>query len=409
MSIQEINARNQLHGLIKEIIEGASPLGSRRRKCRLKISDVKTFHWPLPAVISSFRSVLFLLLALACAFAARAADGSDPDAPRYVGGAICAGCHAEPAAQWRKSDHARSMQAALPETVLGNFNGTRFTHQGVTSHFSRRGNRYFVRTDGPDGKAREFAVAYTFGHYPLQQYLIEIPGGRLQALGIAWDSRPAGAGGQRWFHLYPDDKLRAGETIHWTGREQNWNFMCASCHSTALQKNFDLAKNRFKTTWSEINISCEACHGPGSAHVRLVNEKHLAQEGNKGLVVNLRHSRDLAWRFATPDARIAVPDGDLDAARAQADACFPCHSLRQELGAPQPGKPFLDNYLPTLIEKGIYHADGQIDGEVFEYGSFSQSRMHRAGVNCGNCHDVHSLKLKADGNGLCAQCHQAGI
>jgi hypothetical protein len=58
-----------------------------------------------------------------------------------------------------------------------------------------------VRTDGPDGALRDYPIAYTFGVYPLQQYLIAMPGGRLQALGVAWDSRPKEQGGQRWFHL----------------------------------------------------------------------------------------------------------------------------------------------------------------------------------------------------------------
>ena len=67
--------------------------------------------------------------------------------------------------------------------------------------------------------------------------------------------------------------------------------------------------------------------------------------------------------------------------------------------------PFLDAYLPALLEPGLYHSDGQIDGEVYEYGSFLQSRMHAASVTCSDCHDPHSLKLRAEGNALCAQCH----
>ena len=120
---------------------------------------------------------------------------------------------------------------------------------------------------GPDGALNVLQIAYTFGVYPLQQYLIAFPGGRLQALGIAWDSRPKEQGGQRWFHLYPDQKLPAGDRLHWTGRDQTWNYMCADCHSTDLQKNYDLAANTYATTWTDVDVSCEACHGPGSRHV----------------------------------------------------------------------------------------------------------------------------------------------
>jgi len=72
---------------------------------------------------------------------------------------------------------------------------------------------------------------------------------------------------------------------------------------------------------------------------------------------------------------------------------------------PSAGAAFLDSYLPALFEPGLYHADGQIDGEVFEYGSFVQSRMYHAGVICSDCHEPHSLALREQGNGLCAQCH----
>ena len=39
--------------------------------------------------------------------------------------------------------------------------------------------------------------------------------------------------------------------------------------------------------------------------------------------------------------------------------------IAQDAGA---GTAFLDTHLPALLMPGLYHADGQIDGEVFEYG-----------------------------------------
>ena len=124
-----------------------------------------------------------------------------------------------------------------------------------------------VRTDGPDGALHDYAIAYTFGVYPLQQYLIAFPGGRYQALGIAWDSRPKEQGGQRWFHLYPDQQLPPGDRLHWTGRDQTWNYQCADCHSTNLKKNYDLPPTPMRPAGPMWMSSCEACHGPGSRHV----------------------------------------------------------------------------------------------------------------------------------------------
>ena len=42
--------------------------------------------------------------------------------------------------------------------------------------FSRDGDKFMVRTDGPDGALARYQIAYTFGVYPLQQYLIAFPG-----------------------------------------------------------------------------------------------------------------------------------------------------------------------------------------------------------------------------------------
>src|SRR5260221_3958295 len=185
----------------------------------------------------------------------------------YVGGNACAECHAGEQAAWRGSDHDLAMQVAEGKAVLGDFENAKFRYAGTTSTFLRRGGKFFVNTDGPDGKLHDYEIKYTFGVHPLQQYLVEFPGGRMQALSVAWDSRPKGQGGQRWFHLYPGQNIKAGDWLHWTAGGQNWNFTCAECHSTNLRKNFDAKGGVYNTTWSELNVSCEACHGPASNHV----------------------------------------------------------------------------------------------------------------------------------------------
>jgi hypothetical protein len=187
--------------------------------------------------------------------------------PTFVGAQACAGCHAAEFDAWKGSHHALAMQKATAAAVLGDFAGAQLEHFGVTTRFFRDGDKFMVRTDGPDGALHEYPIAYTFGVYPLQQYLIAFPGGRLQALGIAWDSRPKDDGGQRWFHLYPGQNLKPGDQLHWTGRDQTWNYQCADCHSTDLKKNYDLATNTYATGWTDLDVSCEACHGPGSRHV----------------------------------------------------------------------------------------------------------------------------------------------
>ena len=331
---------------------------------------------------------------------------------RYVGSDACVSCHSRESALFSRSHHDLAMQPAGENTVLGDFNYATFNYNGITSTFYREGDQFSVRTDGADGSLQDFAIRYTFGVDPLQQYLIELPGRRLQALSIAWDSRPAAAGGQRWFHLYPDEAIDFKDPLHWTGPMQNWNSMCADCHSTALARNYDPEGQTWQTRWSEVDVSCEACHGPGSAHVELASTMDagaLAGIPLRGFTIDYHGALGGDWRFREKDP-IARPEHPVDPDTLLA-VCAPCHSRRIRLEeGPAPSAPsFLDRYLPMLLEEGLYFADGQMEGEVYEYGSFLQSRMYQAGVQCLDCHDPHSLKLLRNGNSLCTRCHLAAV
>lgn len=353
----------------------------------------------------------FGLPALAGLIASLAAAASEPSAaePAFVGRAVCAECHAEQDRLWQGSHHDLAMQEANQHAVLGDFDGAEFRKDGVVSRFFRRDGRYWVRTDGPDGKLADFEIKYTFGFSPLQQYLVELGRGRLQALSIAWDSRPRKQGGQRWFHLYPGEKIDHNDELHWTRPSQNWNFMCAECHSTHLQKNYDAATRSYRTTWSEIDVACEACHGPGSRHAawgRTARPGGHPDDANKGLSLSLDERRGAAWTLApgSSSARRSLPR----TGEKEIQTCARCHARRAQLfGDYRNGAPLLDSHLPAWLETPLYHADGQIEGEVYEYGSFLQSRMYREGVTCSDCHEPHSLKLRAAGNGVCLQCHTA--
>jgi tetratricopeptide (TPR) repeat protein len=344
-----------------------------------------------------------LLLAIV-SFSSRALHAEEGG---YVGAGVCAECHERQSASWKGSDHDLAMREATKETVLGDFNGAQFTAHGETSTFSRREGRYFVRTGGPDGKLQDYEIAYTFGVRPLQQYLIAFPHGRYQALDIAWDTRPREEGGQRWFHLQPDEKITHDDVLHWTGIAQNWNTMCADCHSTNLRKGYRPDEDRYETTWSEINVGCEACHGAGAAHVawaRLPAEQRKTLRKD-GIHVRLPKARAATWTFAE-GASIAHQSHPVSS-RAEIETCAPCHSRRSAIAARGVSEnAFLDRYRPALLAAELYHADGQIDDEVYVYGSFLQSKMYRAGVTCSDCHDPHSLKT-VGGNAVCTRCHAA--
>jgi len=320
----------------------------------------------------------------------------------FIGSGACKDCHADAYRAWQGSQHQLAMQHASDASVRGDFNDAKFEYAGVGSTFFRRDGKYFVRTDGPDGALADFEIKYTYGVYPLQQYLIEFPDGRIQALSIAWDTRPKEAGGQRWFHLYPNERVDHRDELHWTKRSQNWNFMCADCHSTNVRKNYDAATDTFKTAWSEITVGCEACHGPGSRHREWAREKNV--DPTRGLTVALDERHDVTWKI-DPGTGNATRSTPKDADR-EIEVCAQCHARRAQIAEGyHAGKAFLDHYRPALLSPNLYHADGQQRDEVYIWGSFLQSKMHRAGVTCSDCHEPHSQKLRAEGNAVCAQCH----
>ena len=326
----------------------------------------------------------------------------------YVGRARCATCHETENRLWQGSHHDLAMREATPAAVRGDFSGRTVPHFGVTSTLFRRGDRPWVRTDGPDGRLHDYPVAYTFGVAPLQQYLVALPGGRYQALPLAWDSRPATAGGGRWFHLHPGEPVPAGDALHWTGSNQNWNSMCSECHSTGLEKRYQPEKDEYRTTWSEIDVACEGCHGPGARHVAwaAAPKRQRAADRTLGLAVRLRDPGRGTWGVDPKTGnghRLAPP-----VATGEVETCARCHSRRTPIAAEYTyGRPLLDSHRPALLDAGLYHADGQIDGEVYEYGSFLLSRMHSKGVTCSDCHEPHSATLRLPGNALCTRCHEA--
>ncbi|MEF1203222.1 multiheme c-type cytochrome [Vibrio owensii] len=326
----------------------------------------------------------------------------------YVGSEACIDCHKKETEAWQGSHHDMAMRHADEESVLGDFDDHTFTFEGKPNRFYRKGEEYWVNIQGPDGEWHDYKISYTFAWEPLQQYMVEFEDGRVQLIPFAWDSRTKQEGGQRWFHLYPDTTTK--DEFYWTNTGQNWNFMCADCHSTNLEKNYDAKANTYSTTWSEINVGCEACHGPASEHVELA--KQAEKSGNT--IASANHygfDRDLGmavkeWVYEEGHSTLQPKE---IAMTHQVQTCAQCHSRRTQLNesADHVKGSFLDKYRLSLITPELYYHDGQIYDEDYVYGSFLQSAMAEKGVTCTNCHDPHTAELKIPEEAVCAQCHIA--
>ncbi len=302
--------------------------------------------------------------------------------PPYVNSQTCATCHPREFKDWQQSHHAAAMQPANKQTVLGDFNNAVFNYYGITTRFYQQDGHFYIHTQGTDGNYGDFKVLYTFGVEPLQQYLVSFSDGRLQAFTIAWDTHQ-----KKWFSLYPHENITPHDPLHWTGRVYTWNHFCADCHSTNLQKNYEITTATYHTNWSAINVDCQACHGPAAGHVKwaqIAKSDKAIRDPQQGFVFNQQ-------TLTSPQL---------------IEGCAFCHARRHPISPQiQTGTPFLDNYMPEILRKDVYYADGGLQEEDYEYGSFTQSKMYQSGVMCTDCHNPHSLQLKAQGNGLCLQCH----
>ena len=266
--------------------------------------------------------------------------------------------------------------------MLADFDGTRFAHDGVTYRFRAADGGYFVAITEADGANAEHRIHSVAGIAPLQQYLIETEPGRLQSFDVVWDVEK-----RTWFHLYPDQNLPPDDGLHWTGPYKTWNARCAECHATGYEKNYDHRSRSYASTQAEIGVGCEACHGPGEAHL----------DWAAGRPTNPAFTSLDAYGFTM----------SFDDTEATIQHCATCHSRREAHGNgnPLPGTPYHDAFNLALLRPGLYHADGQILDEVYVYGSFLQSKMYARGVGCLDCHDAHSATLRAENNAVCTQCH----
>jgi predicted CXXCH cytochrome family protein len=318
----------------------------------------------------------------------------------FVGSAACAVCHRAQGDAYFGSHHAKALVAPDSVMIGARFDGGHFMSKlGGTTKFALQSGRPLVITPSAGGKTATFPIAYVSGVWPLEQYVVATGRGKLQSLAVAWDSRTAAEGGNKWFHVYGADGIAPRDPLFFTSAAQSWNHVCADCHSTLVERRYDTATDSFDTRWAELSVGCEACHGPGAEHVRSAKAAKPG-EAVAQLAVLLKPSEPwLPSATGSPTPR--SQDG------VEVEVCAPCHSRRKPLKEGfVASDPFLDSFEPELLRPGSYHADGQVEGEVYEWASFLQSRMYGAGVRCSDCHNPHSGKLQAQGNALCVRCHE---
>jgi tetratricopeptide (TPR) repeat protein len=309
----------------------------------------------------------FLALALgsaALALGCRATEQVSTTA--YVGSTACETCHEAQYRSWETTQHHLAMLPASPSAPL------RATPHDAGPMVVRDGALELVGSS-VDHEG-DLTLAYALGHRNVEQYVGPLQPGKLQALPLAFDVQRG-----EWFDLFAGESRTTADWGHWTNRGMMANAQCLFCHTTGYEKGYQPASDTYDTRWAEMGVGCEACHGPGSAHIA------ARKAGGSD-------PHDDPWVGRDPELMLA--------------ACGSCHSRRVERAPWTPGQPFLDAFEPELFDTDAYYPDGQVREELYELISFESSRMFAAGVRCWNCHDGHANGTLKPDNQLCRSCHE---
>jgi predicted CXXCH cytochrome family protein len=327
----------------------------------------------------------------------------------YVGSQACARCHDGEYDSWRKTLHVQMTKPIAEARVEGDFRpGTHLEQYGRAYTMDSKDGRYTVSISRGGGPAEKFQVDYTLGARRFQGYLSTLPDGRIYVLPIFWHNES-----KRWL----DWKEIAPVPDHPTADlRQIWNITCVNCHATNLARNFNRKSRTYATTWTEMGIGCEGCHGPGADHVAVADawDKDPVHAPAKPTAAELRI---FSPAKATP--------------RQTFDACGYCHGNKNNtFFGFKPGDRFEDYALPFLMSEPIPANDPQ--GEFWPDGRPSRFNrpqaltvsgcFQRGEATCTNCHrmhgpeNAHMLKVAVDmpdgrrtreSDGLCVQCHKA--
>ena len=312
---------------------------------------------------------IFLLLFISSfAVSSRAAGITDRT---YVGAKECRTCHEEIYKGWRTTLHPYKFLPVSDEAVIGDFDkNNTLVADGVTIKMSRKNSEYFITTPGPENKIETYKIKYLIGSFWKQHYVTEFKNGELHILPAVWITETG-----KW-----------EKTDYWS--DTVYQNSCIGCHNTGVKLNYSESSKSFNTTWVDFGVACEACHGPGSAHVKaeksekyntIINPAKIPDSRRAAMVCGSCHNRG-----SSPDGRFGYPAGYM----------------------PGGNLDFIFNEKPKL------HPDDSAKANRQQYIDWKKSGHAREGIMCWDCHYTHQkgnanrFQTKIPGSSLCRSCHQ---
>ena len=345
----------------------------------------------------------------------------------YIGSAACQSCHSNQHRSWHESYHRTMTQVATEESVLGDFNNVRLSGNDLGVRLFKEDGRFKVEMSLRDSPATRFyTVVMTTGSHNRQAYWLADPGDKqLKLLPFMylraeqrWIPRPSG-------YISWNSQVDSSELSAFRNEEGRWSGACIRCHTTHGQSTPVGEDGHPPATprVAEFGISCEACHGPGAAHVQAKRKPVMGNEAMSGIVnpAKLPHDRSAqvcgqchAVLFPRSEAALFHWQRDGDTYRPGDDLfadpiCFVMRGRRQPGGVLDP------------LEAESFWPDGMVRVTGREFSGLIESPCYQHGrMSCLSCHEMHQksgdtrtpaqwaagqLKPGMDGNRACVQCH----
>ena len=330
------------------------------------------------------------------------------DQDQFIGSKACQNCHPDQFSTWQQSTHGNAGGKPNKRRVLAPFDGTRINLQnGWFIPYSENG-RFFFRAQENGFPERKYEVIGVVGGGHIygggtQTYFGLFPDGTMRLL--PFDYQPSS---NTWFFETNDQSgwvpvskaLSFRKSSEWPpsrtlgvmAEKQN----CQQCHGSQIRTAFSSDKGKYISSYTDLSINCESCHGPGKEHANLMQYGKSIIQGYTGI----KSLKTLSKQESV-------------------EVCAQCHALKDMIKPGySPGKDFQDYFSTKFAMLGgnPFYPDGRIKAFGYQQNHVFSDCFINGSMTCVDCHNPHSneyqdvnripLKGKFD-NGQCTSCHMA--
>ena len=351
----------------------------------------------------------------------------------YITSVNCKECHLSEFHSWHDSYHRTMTQRATVDTVIAPIDDITVHSRGRDYRFYKKGDQFRVQMVDPDWEIERLRkglsitqtdnppvidrqIMMTTGSHHYQAYWIN---GRL---GNEFRQVPF------VYHIATDQWVpREDAFLQRSSQEREfalWNNNCVLCHTVGGRPGFDVLKNTWQTSFVELGIACEACHGPGRKHAELHRSKTTAsatnaQDLDQHIVNPARLDKDRAAAVCGQCHADFYPKDSNDSFKnGYADSFRPGRLLEESrvIMSYQEARNFSDKReIGQGLDAGesLYWKDGAVRVGGREYNGLVESACFQKGeITCLSCHSMHNyqepddqLARNRNGNDTCLECH----